>query len=364
MATNNRILGSSSGKNKYQFQAEQALNNNPDEALEFGLKALEKARLNDNLLATVEAFSIIGRCYMVKEAYTEALDYFNKALALAESLPEAEYLGAMYADMAVASRSVSEHEQSIEYARKGLTILEKYEGTTYHRAICQNMIGHALVQQGALNEAIEAYRKGLKSLNGTDYLWYAGNFNGSIGEALLKMDLYDQALHYFKDALILFRKEKHLPGMALTAIRLGEVYKNQGQFRIAIDYYHEALKIADEFDNKKFMGQAFSGLGQVKARQKQYTEAEVLLNMGQKILNEVQHMQEEIYAYIALGELHLDQNQTDLAITNLEKALDLATAKKLKPEQQSIYAKLALAYNLKGNKAQADTYHRKAASFK
>jgi len=125
-----------------------------------------------------------------------------------------------------------------------------------------NILGHACLQKGQVDEAIQQYQNALK-INPN----YVEAYN-NLGNALLQKRQVDQAIQQFQNALEIN------PNYVEASNNLGNALLQKGQVEEALQQFHKALKIspnvAETYDN---LGAALLQKGQVEESLAQFQEA-------------------------------------------------------------------------------------------
>jgi tetratricopeptide (TPR) repeat protein len=212
-----------------------------------------KARLNDkypshqvgglNLLVAI-SYVWAGHIYHKKTDYNKAIEYYNKAIAIAPKYTIA------YRELANAYLGKNDYDNAIKCCRKELE-LNPDDASTY------NMLGVIFKMNGEYDKAIEYCRKALEI--GTHHSCVDAFC--TLGEVYnIKRD-YDNAIHNFNSAISLD------PKYAIPYIGAGTSYYCKKDYEKAIKYYKKALNI----DPKN--AEAYCDLGCVYYDKKDYDKA-------------------------------------------------------------------------------------------
>ena len=92
----------------------------------------------------------------------------------------------------------------------------------------------------------------------------------SLGVSYRKLNMEEEALIYYFDALKLSEKVEHTRSMAMALNGIGNAYLNQNKFDQAKTYFKLALNIESLNKNEKGMGYDYSNLGEVYMYEKKY----------------------------------------------------------------------------------------------
>jgi serine/threonine-protein kinase len=214
-------------------------------------------------------------------------------------------------------------EEEVRYLTAAVALRPESGGAHYN-------LGHALSEQGKLDEAIAAYRRAL-DLDPKDA---AAHIN--LGAALDKLGKLDEAMAAFRIALDL--DPKHV----LAHYNLGLVLSEQGKLDEAIAAYRRAL----DLDPKH--AAAHTNLGNALARQGKLDEAIAALRQALAL------DPKDALAHYNLGHALSEQGKLDEAIAAYRRALDLD------PKHARAHYNLGVVLSKQGKLGEAITAYRRA----
>jgi len=176
----------------------------------------------------------------------------------------------------------------------------------------------------------------------------AGNwFKGSIAD--LRSN-YAQALHFFEDALTMYKSLKDYTAVAQTLFRIGRIYNGQSNFSIANSYFNECIETCKK--NNISAGWAASLLGMAWNFQEQSGDKEQtnkILELYSECIEKAQALNDAetlSSAYRQTGFLlWTKMKQKESALMNYEQALFVAQSNLLKKEMAAIYSELGYMYS-------------------
>ena len=232
----------------------------------------------------------LGIFYSELGKYNNAIDYYNKALAINVKIFGKEHpdTAGTLNNLGNAWHSLSEHHKAIDYYNKALAINVKIFGEEHpDTASCLNNLGNAWHSLSEHHKAIDYYNKALaidiKTLgeehpNAASCLNNLGNVWHLLGEHKKAMDYYNKA----EKINIKFLGANH-PNIAITFNNLGEAWYSSEEYKTAIDYYQKALTInikifGEEHPNTSVilnnLGNAWHLFGEYKKAMDYYNKAE------------------------------------------------------------------------------------------
>ncbi|MCA6582711.1 MAG: CHAT domain-containing protein [Pseudanabaena sp. M34BS1SP1A06MG] len=273
-------------------------------------------------------------------------------------------------------RSVGEYQKAIEYFQKALDLAEEFSNNYFFKIQLLNKLGFTYHSLGEYNKAINFYGKAILLARQSNYKVgeaeslayssYAYNFLGDYkkaidyGQQALALEstqdrifegrvLYSlgfayqslgnlKATEYYQRALTTLRQFKDAEGIAYTLNAFSELYRNLGQYEKAIDYSLEALVLSRRSGQRHNEGNAFNNLGNVLAKQNQ-SELAILfykrsVNLRESIRKDIHKLnqQEQLsyrntilkdYSQLADRLLEKDRVMEALQVLDLLKVQDL-----------------------------------------
>jgi tetratricopeptide (TPR) repeat protein len=145
---------------------------------------------------------------------------------------------------------------------------------------------------------------------------------------------------------------------------LGNVYSEQGQYKLAIDYYNRSLKIAREINDQRNERGYLANLGLIYNALGQTEQAIKHLQKALMVSHEIGDRSSEGTDLGNLGNVHRDLGQVEQAITYFEQALAIANEVDDRNNQGAWLANLGNAYRDLGQVRQAINYYEQALAIK
>ncbi len=196
----------------------------------------------------------LGIFYSELGKYNNAIDYYNKALAINVKIFGKEHpdTAGTLNNLGNAWHSLSEHHKAIDYYNKALAIDIKTLGEEHPNAASSlNNLGNVWHLLGEHKKAMDYYNKAEKiniKFLGANHPNIAITFN-NLGEAWYSSEEYKTAIDYYQKALTINIKifgEEH-PNTSVILNNLGNAWHLFGEYKKAMDYYNKAEKIWVKF---------------------------------------------------------------------------------------------------------------------
>jgi len=256
------------------------LNQDPNEAIKYGIQAMEMAEVLGYGTGKAYALKNMGLGYYYQGDYLKVLDYWTRSLETFEQEKDTSGIANLLNNLGAIYYTQGSNSKAIEYFLRSLRIAEKLGDTL--------RIASALVNVGGLYSDNEKdYDKALQ------YLWQVGKIASTyplddqslggyltgIGEIYKNNGNYDSALHYLEQALPLYENTVLIPE---ALIRLGMVHEARGEFDTAIRYQKQAHQTAVDTDQNLFITRSLLNLGNIYQETGNSKEAHAAYNEAEK----------------------------------------------------------------------------------
>ncbi|MBA3665309.1 MAG: tetratricopeptide repeat protein [Bacteroidetes bacterium] len=280
-------------------------------ALDYYLKALKIADEIGNKKLIAENLSNIGNIYLEKADYPKALDYYFKAVKMAETLGDKKEIAQNLGNIGIAYTEKAEYPKSLHYYFKALKLDEEL-GNKSGIARHLDNIGSVYRQQAAastehkakeelFNKALDYYFKALKLSEELGNKYGMADDLGNIGNVYNLQTDYPRALDYYFRALKIKEELGDKGAIATNLGNIGTVFDDQATssseanmkrdlFSKALAHYFKALKLAEELEDKNGIARHFGNIGTLYIKTGQFALAE-------------KHLKQALTLYDSLGEL-------------------------------------------------------------
>ncbi|HRB24265.1 MAG TPA: hypothetical protein PLZ18_10870, partial [Ferruginibacter sp.] len=273
----NKILDNNDGING-NFQ---------DTAIGLQMHRIAQQLKNDSLLAI--STNVIGNYFRSRSDYPTALEYFFKAIPLAEKVKDKRRLSSLYFDIAECYFNLQNLEECFKYAKTGEQHLpdrdspmydfmaEQFYRTTGNYYLQKNQLDSALVQIHKLEESNRRLKK-------PNYIMYSYIQNAAVSE---KQGDNEMAELFYKKANTL---ADSLP-TPLIRLVFNQSYIpyliSTGQFEKARQYALQLLNTGNEVNSNIFKLRAAGFLGEAYNKLKKPDSAYFYLNMQSEFKDSV-----------------------------------------------------------------------------
>jgi len=362
-------------------------------------------------------YSNIGNILRDRGKYTEAMEYFTKALAISKQVYGKKHpvVAITYNNIGSVLKAEGKYAEAIEHCLKALVIFERICGKKHPKvATTHNNIGVILEAQGKYAEAMVYFTEALaisekiydKNHPGIDiYYGNIGNIlriqekhleameyyfkalavsekvydkdhpntsicHNNIGNALEAQGKHAEAMEYYLEALAIREQllGKDHPDIVTCYTNIGVALRNEGQYVEAMGYFTQALAISEKAHGKDHPNVAtcYDCIGSVLKAQGNYAEAMEYFTQALTIKKQVHGKQHPVVAtsYNNMGDILKAQGKYAEAMECCLEALVISESfyGKDHPVVATSYSNIGVALGTQGNNAEAIEYYIKAAA--
>lgn len=218
----------------------------PHSSIDYGLQALDAAKITTDSFLTVRCYNSIGEGYRHTDEYARALEYFNQGLEYAQNSLDLQ--PRMLNNSAIVLSKMGRFEEAKLRLEKGLIITSK-TGDDYGTARLLTNLGFIHKEEGLYDPALGYYRRSLEVKRTIDDPASIAYTLNDIGEVLNLMGNHSAALRYSQEALVIAKQEKqpyYIRDMHLT---LAYIFEETGQFDSAFYYFEQYQAFQDSIVN-------------------------------------------------------------------------------------------------------------------
>lgn len=194
----------------------------------------------------IKAVMGIGNIYLAVAEYGKALDWFNKALNLAQSPPhDYFYVGAIYISLGDVYHSLHDNQAALESYEKALQISEKIGNRSMEAKACGGMANvHVSLKHSS--EAAHFSNKAQRLEQEVGSVSSRSIAAGTMGARFMQLRNYPEAIECFKQALALAKTTKDPEEQGNTYCHLGCAYAALKDFKQAEDHFLQSINVYAE----------------------------------------------------------------------------------------------------------------------
>ncbi len=280
---------------------------------------LESLRMNLDL---AYCYSNISRLYRNTGDYDQAMIHIKKARDINEAREDLVNLSDNLDKIGTLASEMGQMDNAMDYYRQALALREQLNDSV---AIAKTMLSIASVFQakGRDDDALDYAYKALSNFeNAKDTLHMAGALN-FIGYVRMQYDDVDLAREHVNRALLLFKAIDNKIMVVKGLTTLTYTYMIDDDYKQAILYYEEALKIAEEFN---FEADAATIVQYMSACYAELEQYDLALQYAKRALHAheaLDNTREVVATLISVADVLVLMKTYDQAISYVDKALTL-----------------------------------------
>ncbi len=223
-----------------------------------------------------------------------------------------------------------------------------------------NRLGALLLRTGALDDAIQAFKKVLALGNRARDKSVIAMATGNLGLIYeMRCDL-DKAEEHFRKALALYDELGNKEGMANVYCNLGNIYQTRGDRDKSEEHHKQALAFHKELDSKGGMASDYGNLGAIYQKRGDLDEAEKYHRKALALHEKLGSKEGMANAYGNLGVIYGMRGDLDKAEEYCRKALALNKELGRKEGMANVYGNLGIIYQTRGDLDKAEEHYKKA----
>lgn len=204
--------------------------------------------------------------------YSDALQYYVRALAITRELGQRAEEGAILGNMAGVYHVRGEYDPAMVHYRDSLAIAQEV-GERMGECVTLGNLGAALNETGHYREALDAHMKCLALAREIGNRRGEGRTLNNIGLVLFNQGKLDECLAYYAKDLRIAREVGDRRGEAISLLNAAAVHAVQANLGTALEYATEAQRVFADIGYKAAEGGVLNALGYIELLRKNYGRA-------------------------------------------------------------------------------------------
>lgn len=280
------------------------------------------------------ALGNLGAAHAALSQYQQAIDFFQKSLAIAREIDDRTGQAAALGNLGNAYNFLGQYQQAVDLCQQSLAIAREIDDRARQARALGNL-GHAYNKLGQYQQAIDLFEQDLDIAREVDDRAGQGAALGNLGSAYFNLGEYRQAINLLRQQLAITQEIGERAGEGLALGNLGIAYRRLGQYRRAITFFEQYIAIAQEIDDRVGQGDALGDLGRLYSAQDK-PELAILF------LKESVNVRETIRGGIQGLSSNLQQSYTDTIANDYRFLADLLLSQGRIIEAQQVLELLKL----------------------
>ncbi len=310
-----------------------------------------------------ECYANMGLCYFKLDDYSEAIDWFQKALDIQREMGDLESIANMLNNIGLNYKMRGNYDKAIEYYEQTIRIDEELDKGS-DIAITLNNIGMIYRLWGKYDKAIEYFERSLNLKSSLKDQEGVSKSLKYIGLVYTDWGKYDQAILSLRESL---KIEEALNNKAEAAIRLnnlGSVYFYKKQYDTALAYFEKNLDFQVKSNDMGQIALAYNNIGEVYREQHRNENAVRYLSSALEIYNKLGKEEEKSTVLANLSGIKMVMGQNEKALQLLDSSTMIAASLGLLNQLKQNYRYYSEIYNAQKNFEKSLEYYKKYTEVK
>ncbi|TYR37916.1 tetratricopeptide repeat protein [Sphingobacterium phlebotomi] len=305
--------------NRLNKQALAFWSSKPDSTIILATQALEMSIQLHNMVGQMHALRNLGIGYYEKGNYSEAVQSYKHAIALADGLNDEAFSAQIRSNLSMSYLALGAHDEALENLYTALEIAEKNNFI--------NTVAHA---------------------------------NHNIGMVYHYQLKHDEAIEFYEKSRQLYESNGDTTRSTFILGNIAHLYLKKKDFKKAEILYLQSLALAERQDNKKAIGNALQSLGAFFMEQENMQTALSYFLKAKETLELTGEQTEYLRLLDNLAACYMKVSDTDAAYTYAAKNYELATRQQQFYYIQTSAQQLSNLYEKRGDYRTALNYFKKA----
>jgi len=302
---------------------------------------------------------IQGASWLLRGNYTEALNAFESALLIMETLGDEYEVAACLNNLGITYKNKGDYPEALKCYSRASKLFEKIENPQGQAASLSN-VGVIHQYQGNYPKALDYYERARVTYEKT------GNKKGivltlnNVGLIYKGQGEYAKALDYFEQSRAIQEDLNDEKGIGLSLNNIGLIHDVLGENQQALEYFQRSLSIREKINDQKGIAASLGNIGTIEKKLGNYSEALDFFERALFILEEIGDQQGIITSLTNMGTLNQVLGKTQKAKNYCEISLEMSEQIGLLREQKTACDCLYDIYKNMGDGRSALTYLEKA----
>ncbi len=303
--------------------------------------------------STAELMWRIGEVHRERKEYTTAIEYYSKALGIAEEIQDKLQEANALSCLALVNSCIENYDEAINKYKKSIALYETIDESRERVNTLNNLgIMHSLkgeyieardiweqcevlyrkqqdhrglaivrLNLALLSEKASEYEKGIiETKQALDILQAIGDYGNTanatsfLGVLLYRQSKYKEALTYFIQASNQFEALEFDGGRALATMNIADTYKALGQVDQALAYYRQCLPLLEQHKEAYYAGLSANNMGLIHEGQGEHEQSLEYYIQAQQLFQEGKKERDQAIATMNIANTYKALGQVDEAL--------------------------------------------------
>ena len=238
----------------------------------------------DSILA--RAYNSIGVCYGKKSDYTQALEYYFKALRIYEQKKDAENLSGVLANIGQLYQQKGDLPSAKKFILRSMKTARQSQLTSSYLDAAHTL-ANIQGMSNAFDSAMAIDRMGIAISDSIGYTKLKSSFYNNLGNCYMYTNQLDSARYYFSQCLLLDSVNGLPRFMADNYLTMGQLSIKQEQYNDAENFFQRAIHLSDSFHLGQLNIHAWNGLAALYKKTGNYIAASAAQDSAAKAKDKI-----------------------------------------------------------------------------
>jgi len=291
-------------------------------------------------------YETLGGLYRTMSKYQDALIKYESALSLATKSSSTR----IYRKIGMIYRDQQNYDEALNYLQKGFKMPSK---DASQKVLLLSDIGWVHMCLGDLKKSISCSQKAIKTAEEYNDQFGLSYAHSTLGAVYLQKGDYEKAGQHYRKALKVAKEIKNQDLIESTSYNLGQILWKTGKPKEAENFYKKGLKIQEKKGSPHILAQYYKALGVLAQEQGDFDNALRHYTSALTIFKRTGDKRRIAAVHMALGIMFQERGNLDNAVNNYKAALLISQEIKDTPLIARIYNNLGDLYRETGNLTKA-----------
>lgn len=291
--------------------------------------------------------------------YREALEKYQRALAIVRQIKERRGEGIILTNIGVVQHKLGNYSQALEFHQQSLAIARETGNRAIESTTLSN-IGEVYRSLGEYSKALAVYQRALTIAKETNNRATEGTTLNNIGLVYLERGNYSQALTFYQQALAIFKQIGERADESIALNNIGEVYRSLAQYPKALEFYQQSLVILKEIGDRAGESVTLNNIGGTYHLLGSYPKALEFYQQALTILSKAGDRAGESIALNNIASIYYDQGNYPKALEFYQQSLAIRKKTGNHAGEGTTLGNIGNIYNKQGNYPKALEFYQQS----
>ncbi|MFW9988337.1 MAG: tetratricopeptide repeat protein [Candidatus Odinarchaeota archaeon] len=286
-------------------------------------KGIQNAEEVNDISSKSYFLNFLGLITQIKGSYANALEYYQNALGIDQSLNDLAGIGSDINNIGSIYLTIGKYDEALEQYQQALEIAEELDDKGSN-ITCLNNLGRVYEVRHEFDLALEKYLEGIKITEEVGDLNSKALLLNNIGMIYRAKEENERAIKYFDESVQISDLLGDVYGKIIVLNNIGRVYDESKDYEKALEKYNESIKFADQLGDLAKKAGSMNNIGSIYLAQGNTDKA---LEIYQEALNIEERLGDPLMKIIYLnniGMIHNSRGNYDIAKQKYKEALIIA----------------------------------------